>query len=199
MQAVVATVFAYVSRSLFNADRLTFALHLAFSVAATKAQAGSAGTALPEHEWEHLTKGTALPMGSFDARSTTSIPRWLPSTVHASFTALARAHPELLAPIASSEGEWADWFQRPHAETLPPSASHLSPLQKTLVVQALRPDRLHTSLVALALSELAIRGLAPGTLSMTALQEQADSKTPLLLLATPGGDPSQEVQEYCLR
>lgn len=196
LQAVIATVVKHVMRSIFNADRLTFALHLAFRVAAAKPEGAAGAKALPESEWEHLKKGGGLETSVIRLRGSHHPPKWLPSSLHASFSSLAQAHPHLLASLEQQDSEWADWFQRSEAEHLPVCASHLSMLQKTLLVQALRPDRLHSALASLAMSELALLALAPGTLSMDALQSHAGSTMPILLLATPGGDPSQELREY---
>ena len=40
---------------------------------------------------------------------------------------------------------WSNWMKRPDCEQNFPSASNISPFQKVIIIQALRPDRLLTA------------------------------------------------------
>ena len=87
VQEVVKAVFAYTTRSIFNADRLTFAVHFVKGVFAERG-----GVALfPEKEWEFFMSG-ATEASSQGAPT----PAWVPQLLQPKYLALEAALPELV-------------------------------------------------------------------------------------------------------
>lgn len=148
LQALVTTVYAYATRGLFNADRLTFALHLAHSFdtshgAATRDASPSAAPAAAAAAWDALLSGAAASAApQVDAVTAVNTkacapPGWLPPELHARYTALTTAHADAAAALATDGGgTWAAWLRRGDAETLPAAAAALPHTVKLLVVQA---------------------------------------------------------------
>jgi dynein heavy chain 2, cytosolic len=197
IQALVSTVFAYATCSIFNADRLAFGLHLAHRLSRSKERSSGASSGITFEAWDHLLKGG---MATGGARAE-SAPKWLPAAQHGAFSALVQALPSVKAAFnPANDAAWASWLQAPQAGTpLPPCAQQLLHIEQALVVQALRPDRLHSALAGFAAAELAVPSMAPGALSMEALAQEADCGAPVLFLTAPGGDPSHELREHGTR
>lgn len=80
-----------------------------------------------------------------------------------------------------------------------PSLRGVSPFQKVLLVQALRPDRLHSALLNFCCDMMKIETVSPPPLSLATLYEQSKPNTPVLLISSPGADPSKELQEFANR
>ena len=80
-------VFAYAARSLFNADRLTFALHFVRCVCGER----DGVRLFPDAEWAHFEGGAAA-----DAPPTVPVPGWVPELLQGRYRALTAALPELV-------------------------------------------------------------------------------------------------------
>ena len=68
----------------------------------------------------------------------------------------------------------------------------VNPFEKVLVIQALRPDYLHTALSKWAADQLGVRDLAPPAWTLKKIAEESNSY-PILLLLSPGADPGPEL------
>ncbi|KAF1331353.1 Dynein heavy chain, partial [Globisporangium splendens] len=72
----------------------------------------------------------------------------------------------------------------------------LSPFQKLLVVQALRPDRLQSAIIQFICGVMQLKSLTPPPLDFKEIgTDEASNVTPVLLLTTAGADPSKELEE----
>ncbi len=186
-------VFEYVSRSLFKADRLMFALHLAHGMH-------------PEHfqdkEWEAFT-GQLVPEMFRRQESVKqmkeSLPTWIDSERVVAIGQLKANFPTLYnnLELASLE-KWTAFARTSICEReIPPSIlKHLTAFQQVLVIQALRPDRLQSTMELFAVRTLSLKELAPSTLNLKRLysSETLPSEA-ILVVISPGADPSQELQE----
>ncbi|TRY83670.1 hypothetical protein DNTS_027964 [Danionella cerebrum] len=81
-------------------------------------------------------------------------------------------------------------------QEIPPSiAKKISLFQQVLLVQALRPDRLQSAMALFASQALGLRQLSPPPLNLQHLYSETLATEPVLLIISPGADPSQELQE----
>ena len=161
--ALLRLVFAHVSRSIFNADRLTFGMHFARHLAKERADADS---------WNFyfgLDAGDAATRGG-------AVPRWVPQEVSGRYANLVGAFPAIASAYDLEDGgKWSDWMRSPNAEACVPSgAPHgASVFAELLLVQAMRPDRLASAMSAFVCGELGVESIAPTPLSMHRVCEEA--------------------------
>ncbi|KAJ1640034.1 dynein heavy chain and region D6 of dynein motor-domain-containing protein [Pavlovales sp. CCMP2436] len=178
-----------VARSLIKEDRLTFALHLARSLAPHE---------FAEADWSLFTRKQAGGMsGSF------SVPGWVPADRKADVALLSTTLPQLVQESGlASNPEWAQWMGSPSPETMPPRSmpSSVRRFQFLLLLQALRPERLGAALTSFAcdLLRLPNLGTAPSSLQHVAA-EGNDPTQPILMITTAGVDPSAELEDLASR
>nr|ADI46936.1 DHC1bm [Volvox carteri f. nagariensis] len=184
-ESLLELVFAYVSRSLFNADRLTFGMHMARHLQPSL---------FPEAQWAFFL-GKPVP----DSGTSPPKPSWVREEQVAAFSALAAAFPQLIAAAELSDsGLWAQWASG-SSDTLPAkiTGSRVNPFQQLLLVKAFRPDRLQSAMLSFICSTLNIKSVAPPPFSLKALIEtESRCDEPVLFITTPGADPSQELSEH---
>jgi len=74
-------------------------------------------------------------------------------------------------------------------------AKKISLFQQVLVVQALRPDRLQSAMSLFASKALEMKELSPPALNLKRLIKETVPGEPILIVISPGADPSQELQD----
>lgn len=178
----------FTGRALFKADRLMFALHLVKGMHKDHFQ---------PKEWEIFT-------GSLVASVSDGLPKnypsWAPAERADAFRVLAEHIPHLLHSLElDNTNKWQRFASSLEAERDIPALKGISPFQKVLIVQAFRPDRLQSALMQFCTDLLRIDSISPPPVSLASLYEAADSKTPVLLISSPGADPSKELQEYAAK
>ncbi len=68
-----------------------------------------------------------------------------------------------------------------------------------LLIQAFRPDRLQSAILQFCMNVLHIDSISPPPISLHSLFEELNCQIPLLLISSPGADPSKELQEYAAK
>lgn len=184
-QVLIALVYNYVSRSLFKADRMMFAMHLAHSMFSKQ---------FKENEFDHFTRTL---LSSLKSDKKASVPKWIEGERSADFLLLKNNLPELYQKAnLEDEGLWRRWMQINECEKQFPSEVRLTLFQQILVIQALRPDRLQVAMKDFACKLLNLRDISP---SMTNIKYIYESETvptePVLIIISPGSDPSDELRE----
>ncbi|THD25188.1 Cytoplasmic dynein 2 heavy chain 1 [Fasciola hepatica] len=188
-----ALVYEHVLQSLFKADRLMFTLHMARCL-----RPG----AITDEEWAFFT-GLSVAEPTTDE---SAAPKWLDPERVRDVMRLKAALPELYATLRLDDARiWSNWMNQNEVElSAAPTALQQSQKQglltpfhlNVLAVQALRPDRLHTALDHFATRCLNLPQLGPSTLNLSRLYEsETRFNEPILLLISPGADPSQELAE----
>lgn len=72
----------------------------------------------------------------------------------------------------------------------------LSNFEQLLVVYATRPDRLQSAMTKFACEMLDLKELSPTNVNLKRLcQEETEANEPILIIISPGADPSQELQD----
>ncbi|XP_046488904.1 cytoplasmic dynein 2 heavy chain 1 [Neodiprion pinetum] len=168
---LIALTLQHCTRAAYRKHRLALALHLVLALSGD----------VPIAEKNLLLSESAT--SSVGAAMT---PEWVPDERKSAVAALIAVRPQLgskLCPV------WLADAGKIFADTT------LTPLQKALVVRALRPDYLHTALSKLAASQLGVRDIAPPALS---LGEGDWEDCPVLLLLSPGADPGPELRSLAV-
>ncbi|KAG8523219.1 Cytoplasmic dynein 2 heavy chain 1, partial [Galemys pyrenaicus] len=92
---------------------------------------------------------------------------------------------------------WRTYYHNSICEQEFPSilSKKVSLFQQVLVVQALRPDRLQSAMALFACRTLGLKELSPLPLNLKRLYKETLEIEPILIIISPGADPSQELQE----
>ena len=182
--ALLRLVFGHVSRSVFNADRLTFGMHFARHLAKEQAD--------PE-SWDYYFGLDAGDVAGGGGR--VAAPGWVPPDVATGYSNLVGTFPDVAKQYDLSNGSrWSEWMRSSDAEKCVPSGG--SSFAELLLVQALRPDRLASAMTLFVCNELSVDSIAPPPLSLNRVCEEASASSPVLFIVTPGSDPSQELEEH---
>jgi dynein heavy chain 2 len=192
-ESLKLAVLYYVSRSLFKADRLMFGLHMIHCLQPQLFQ---------PKEWELFTGElvTTELDSAGDAKASASVggglPGWATKDRAAAYTALASNFAALISRLNLHDHTvWNNWAKSARCEQEFPSmaiGNGVSPFQRLLLVQALRPDRLQSAIQMYVCETLQVKSLAPPQgFNLAKLVEETSPTEPILFVATAGADPSQ--------
>ncbi|XP_072546992.1 cytoplasmic dynein 2 heavy chain 1 isoform X2 [Salminus brasiliensis] len=185
-------VYEYVCRSLFKADQLMFALHFV---------KGMHPELFQENEWDAFTGlivGDMVRKADSQKPSQEQVPSWIDQERLTAVALLKTTFPALYQSLCLSDSDlWLSFSRSSTCEQeIPPSiAKKLSLFQQVLVVQALRPDRLQSAMAAFASRALGMKELSPPPLNLRRVYGETVETEPVLLIISPGADPSQELLE----
>ncbi|XP_062407923.1 dynein cytoplasmic 2 heavy chain 1 [Sardina pilchardus] len=185
-------VYEYVCRSLFKADRLMFALHFV---------KGMYQDLFQENEWDAFTGlivGDMVRKADSQKSTREQIPSWIDQERHPAVALFKSTFPVLYQTLCLSDGDlWLTFSRSSCCEQDFPNtvAKKISLFQQVLVVQALRPDRLQSAMAAFASQALGMRELSPPPLNLKRLYAETLEIEPVLIIISPGADPSQELLE----
>ncbi|NXA12552.1 DYHC2 protein, partial [Sapayoa aenigma] len=186
------TVYEYVCHSLFKADQLMFALHFV---------RGMHPELFQENEWETFTGviiGDTIKKSDSQRSVRDQIPSWIEQDRAWAVASLKISLPGLYQTLClEDESLWQTFSQSSVCEQDFPSTivKRISLFQQVLVVQAIRPDRLQSAMALFACKTLGIKELSPSPLNMKRLYKETLETEPILIIISPGADPSQELQE----
>ncbi|NXG46652.1 DYHC2 protein, partial [Psilopogon haemacephalus] len=186
------TVYEYVCRCLFKADQLMFALHFV---------RGMHPELFQENEWETFTGviiGDTIRKSDSQRSVRDQIPSWIEQDRAWAVASLKISLPDLYQTLCfEDEGLWHTFSQSSVCEQDFPSTivKRISLFQQLLVVQAVRPDRLQSAMTLFACRTLQIKELSPLPLNLKRLYKETLEIEPILIIISPGADPSQELQE----
>ena len=128
-----------------------------------------------------------------------SLPAWCNPEQAGQITALSSNFPTLYSNLdLSNTNLWAGFSRSSQCERdFPPTVlKRITPFQQVLVVQALQPDRLQCSMELFVHFALSLKELYPSSLNLKKLYAaETLPSEPILLIISPGADPSQELQE----
>lgn len=183
-------VFFYVSRSLFKADRCTFALHVVHGMHKEHFQTG---------EWELFASLTPTKEGICVGRLL-DLPSWAGRDRMPAFSNMSTQLGALVNKLSLEDTtRWNHWAKSSQCEREFPVEimRECTPFQRVLITQCFRPDRLATTLHAFACEILQISALAPPSLNFDQLHKQeTEANLPILLITTAGADPSKELADF---
>ena len=185
-RTLLHVVYEYISRSIFKSDRLMFALHVVHGM--------YPDMFLPD-EWEHLTG--VLVDGSKSGDSL-SAPSWVEEERRPDTARLIKCLPQLATLLQLEDGNlWTSFMKTKVCEQEFPVqiSKKISLFQQLLTVQTLRPDRLESAMESFAQKALGLKELSPPALSLKSVLKETEAEQPILMIISPGTDPSQELRE----
>ena len=189
--SLLLLVYQYVCQSLFKEDRLMFALHLVH---------GMQPQLFLEKEWDMFMGMLVSQAGLRRMESTRDmVPSWIDAERCAAVLSLKTNLPSLYQLLdLPSDDMWTHFAKSSQCEReIPPViAKSLSHFQQVLVIQTLRPDRLQSTMEQFASTALGLKELSPATLNLRRLYSTDSlASEAILVVISPGADPSQEIQE----
>lgn len=194
IRSLTLSIFHYVTRSIFKADRSMFALHLIHCLHPEQFQ---------RNEWEYLTGELVVDVGGDDdySNSRSRLPRWATSDRAGPFDSFCSTFPELSRQLqVDKEDIWDGWARSGQCENnFPSSLSHLTPFQQLLCVHVFRPDRLQSAIVSYACKALGVSSLAPTPLNFESIWEQSSPDQPIMFITSAGADPTQELEDFAVK
>lgn len=184
-QILIAMVYNYVSRSLFKADRMMFAMHVVHSMFSKQ---------FKENEWEHFTRTL---LNDIKADKKSHIPKWVDDERAGDFQLFKNNLSEVYQKAGlDDESVWRQWIGINDCEKNFPSDRRLTLFQQLIVLQALRPDRLPIAMKEFACKILNLKDISPSTTSIKYIYEtETNASEPILIIISPGSDPSEELRE----
>ncbi|KAK6729949.1 hypothetical protein RB195_006788 [Necator americanus] len=188
MRSLQLAVFYHISRALFKADRLMFALLFIH---------GTLPKMFMPKEWELFT-GVIL-----DERqaSATGI-SWIDQSRQSAVAKLQAHLPTLYNNLQlSDQGTWSEFSRAVDCENSIPSAieTRITPFQKVLLIQAVRPDRLYAAMQNFVLKTLSLPSINPPPFDLSDIFIESTNQEPILLILAGGADPSQDLEELAAR
>ena len=187
-KSVQALVYEYICRSLFKADRLMFAMHLVHGVYPKM---------FDKQEWEYFcgTIVTGLLQRQDSVQDAAAgLPSWVSKERAASVVSFKNTFPTLMSSLDFKNSQlWSGFGKSSKCEQEFPSSlgKKISAFQQVLVVQALRPDRLQSAMSLFATKSMGLKSVSSSSLNLKRLMTETTGKEPILMIISPGADPSQ--------
>eukprot|EP00744_Colponema_vietnamica_P003509 GILI01005371.1.p1 GENE.GILI01005371.1~~GILI01005371.1.p1 ORF type:complete len:1756 (-),score=536.52 GILI01005371.1:124-4761(-) len=177
------TIVGTVSRALFKEHRTTFGLHLARALNAD---------GYTEAEWTFFVDKAVV---SDAKRAEARVPNWVPAECKISFQTVAVLLPELVQKMSVNESDvWYNWMRlAAPEESYPTFLNKASSFQRLLITKVLRNDRLIAAMNQWACDLLHVPSLSDNS-TLQSVVPTTNNHEPILLITTPGADPSQELQ-----
>jgi dynein heavy chain 2 len=107
--------------------------------------------------------------------------------------------PELFSNLHFDDSSWSKWNSINECETRFPQDKQLTGFQQLLVIQSFRPDRLESAMRSFVCDLLGIQDISPETLNLKKLySKETISTEPILIIISPGADPSAELRDLAM-
>ena len=189
MSTITYVIFAYVTRGLFEKDRLIFSSQLTCRILARRGE-------LPSDELDFIIKAPRV----MDGAERTEAIQWLPEACWGTILALAEQLPEVFGGLPGDmEGSWKRWKEffddeQPENLPLPGEWKRLPGFQRLLVIRALRNDRMTLAMRYWVKEEMGVEYYNAISFDLPASFEDASPATPIYFLLSPGVDPLSDVR-----
>ncbi|KAI8996174.1 dynein heavy chain and region D6 of dynein motor-domain-containing protein [Gaertneriomyces semiglobifer] len=173
-------LYLNICRSLFERDKLVFSFLLCTSVLRNRGD-------LDPAEFGHwLTGGVGIgsPPPNPDPEAISN-KQW--SDIFRLST--LKAFQALPQQLAESTAEWKGYLQSTSDTLPPPWDTTLSDFQKMLIVRAVRPEKMIPAVQEFVKVKLGHKFIEPPTFDLAASYEDANHRTPLVFVLSPGVDP----------
>jgi dynein heavy chain len=190
MATISFVIFAYVTRGLFERDRILFSSQLGTRIMNRRGE-------LPVDEQDFLIKAPRV----MDGAERSEALQWLPEQCWATVQALAENLPEVFsslpADLEGSNKRWKEFFdnEQPENEKLPGEFNRVSGFQRLLVMRALRPDRMVLAMKYWVRDEMGVEYYNAIPFDLPSSFEDTSPATPVFFLLSPGVDPLLAVRQ----
>jgi dynein heavy chain 2 len=116
-----------------------------------------------------------------------------------SFFVFKTNFPQLFSNLQFDDSSWSKWNSTNECELRFPQDKQLTSFQQILVIQAFRPDRLESAMRLFVCDLLGIKDISPETLNLKKLySKETISTEPILIIISPGADPSAELRDLAM-
>ncbi|KAJ3154924.1 Dynein heavy chain 7, axonemal [Geranomyces michiganensis] len=182
------SLYLNVCRSLFEKDKLLFSFLLCAVIMKN-------GQLLDEAEFQHLLTGgisVGAPALPNPDPSLLSEKAWSEVYRMSDLPAFAGLRDDF------SPAEWKPWIEssEPHETPLPGKWAQLNEFEKTLVVRALRPERIVPAVQEFVRLKLGQRFIEPPTFDLGASFEDSNHRSALIFILSPGVDPMAQLLKF---
>ncbi|KEG12669.1 dynein heavy chain [Trypanosoma grayi] len=191
LQSIMETVFAYVSRGLFERHKLILSSLLTFAILQRKGE-------IDAKQLDFLLRGKK----KLGVPRPETVVEWCPEPNWAAAQALADVEgstpPFSLLPSDMSENNrWRQWTEteKPELEKMPTEWKNLSQFERLLVLRCLRPDRLTAALETFVCDSIGRFFVSDQAVDISASIKESTTTTPLFFILSPGVDPVRAVEE----
>ncbi|XP_078721925.1 dynein axonemal heavy chain 11 [Lampetra fluviatilis] len=181
---ITHSVFVYTSRGLFERDKLTFAAQTAFQILLVNKE-------IEAGELDFLLR--------FNIEQSYSSPvEFLSEQAWSAIKAMSLTDDfrGLDRDIEGSAKRWKKFVESeaPEKERLPQDWKNKTPLQKLIMIRALRPDRMTYAIRNFVEEKLGAKYVEARAADFAASYEESGPGTPLLFVLSPGVDPLKDVE-----
>jgi len=98
-----------------------------------------------------------------------------------------------------NDGIWQEFAQSEQPEQKFPGqvSGRLSPFQRCMLIQVLRPDRLESAMQLFIKESFGGESVQANSFNLKSLyEEETTCQDPILFIISPGSDPSAELQQF---
>ena len=190
-ESITYTLFAFVTRGLFERHRLIFSTQLAIKV--SQGRLNDKGE--PELSADDLQILILNPRNNDKENPVAS---WLPDAAWGSVQALVviEDFASLPADIEGSWKRWKEWteHEQPEAQPLPQEWKRLSGFRQLMIMRALRPDRMTLAITRWVGEVLGEKYMTAINFDLPLSFEDSGPAVPVFFLLSPGVNPDADVQ-----
>lgn len=207
MRHLTYNVYCQITQGLFEQDKLTFKLMMTMRIMQAEQGDAAGKQGLREDMVQLLLHGGV----SWALDQLPRKPEWLQLNPWQNVVAVSHSLDILsdlksLVEAPANEREWRHWYEcdAPEELRIPKiddrlQNNDLGAFLRLLVLRCFRPDRVRLAATKFIGQVLGSEYVDPVTTSLDDAADAADSKTPVVLLLTPGADPTVQLEEAAKR
>jgi dynein heavy chain len=206
MSHLTYNVYRQINQGLFERDKLTFRLMVTMRIMQAEGSEQTKNGLTDEMVQLLLHGGAALTPDQLPRR-----PEWLQPVPWQNIVCVSQSLDFLgdlksLVEAPAAEKDWRQWYESEAPEELPIprvddrlQSNALGAFMRLLVVRSFRPDRLRLAATKFIAAVLGERYVEPVPTSFEEIQDGSGAETPIVLLLTPGADPTSQLEELAKR
>ena len=190
LNSITQSVYAYVSRGLFERHKLIFSSLLCFAILNRRGE-------VDRRQLDFLLRGKK----KSGVERPETVAEWCPEANWSAVQALAEvegASPsfDLLPGDMAEHNRWKQWAEteKPEEEKMPTDWKNLTAFQRLLVLRCLRPDRLTSALETFVSESIGKFFVTDQAVDIGTSFKDSSTTTPLFFILSPGVDPVRNVE-----
>lgn len=181
---VVKKTYLLLNRSIKKSDQVQLGLNICKCAFAKK---------VPNIEWEMFIFNFADSEATIDS----SIPKWVKRELIPKLSSLKAQHPTFYQKLnLENDFEWQKFIDATDNLDKNFPKVQMTEFQKLLVYQIFRPDHLLSTITQATTNLLGLKNDAFTQSGIKQLLAEVDSSEPILVVASNGADPTNEIKEF---
>ena len=186
--SITSTIFSYIRRGLFEADKLTVAALLTLKIEVSEGK-------MDQEDFNYLLQ--QLPLNE-DPGNMGPLHEWMPEALWPKVKSLERISrfKGLGDNMQSDSDEWNVWFENEAAENakLPGSYEKLSRFDRLILLRAIRPDRLMKALSSYVEETMGREYVSQKPFNIKETFKETSCRVPVFFVLFAGVDPTPWVE-----